>query len=79
MQLEITVQELVDEFDVRTDAGTIVRLYIFQDIIDAGTFQDPHATIRGLKRIVTEDGDAVNFIDENHFHIVARREDAVRI
>lgn len=73
------MNELVDQFDVRTASGQIVRLYTYQDIIPAGSFGDPNATIRGLSHIVTEDGEAVNFIDHDNFHIVARGEDAARI
>lgn len=73
------MRELVDEFDVRTETGQVVRLFEFQDIINAGTKDDPHGTIRGLKTLVTEDGHAVNFVDENRFHLVARGLDATRI
>ncbi|MEA3031179.1 MAG: hypothetical protein QOG13_2504 [Sphingomonadales bacterium] len=73
------MRELIDEFDVRTETGQVLRLFEFQDIINAGTKDDPHATIPGMKSIVTEDGREVNFIDENTFHIVSRGQDATRI
>lgn len=64
-------EQLIEEFNTRDPQGGVVRLYVYQQIIRAGTFQDPHATIPGLKRIETEDGDAVNFIDDQTFVRVA--------
>lgn len=67
-------EELIEEFNTHAPDGRTVRLYVYQDIIHAGTFQDPHATIPGLKRIETEDGDAVNYIDEQTFTLVVTGE-----
>jgi hypothetical protein len=73
------LERLIEEFDVRTDAGQILRLYVYQDIIDAGSHDDPHATLPGLKRIVTGNGDPVNLIDEETFDLVTRRCKAKRL
>jgi len=40
------------------------------DIIDAGTMDDPHATIEGLRSIRTAAGDCVNRIAKGSYQIV---------
>ena len=71
-------EKLVEQFDARNANGQVYRLYVYQDIIDAGTFDDPHATLPGMKRIVTGQGQHVNFIDDNTFKIVATDETLTR-
>ena len=61
------MEELIESFDVEDERGEVHRIYIYQEIIDAGTIKDPNATIRGMKRIVMENGEPVNYIDENTF------------
>ncbi|MEQ1509030.1 MAG: hypothetical protein ABL909_01350 [Sphingopyxis sp.] len=71
-------EKLVEQFDTRKANGQVVRLYVYQDMINAGTSDDPHATIPGMKRIETGQGQYVNFIDENTFKIVATDETLAR-
>lgn len=65
------MDELIDEFDVTTEIGELRRLYVFQDIIPAGSFGDPHATVRGLMRVEDEEGYAVNVTVAGEYEIVA--------
>lgn len=67
-------EQLIEEFDTRASDGRMERLYVYQQIIDAGTLDDPHATIPGLKRIETADGHAVNFVDDQTFTLVSTGE-----
>jgi hypothetical protein len=71
-------ETLVEQFDTRKANGQVVRLYVYQDMIDAGTFDNPHATLPGMKRIVTSQGQHVNFIDENTFKIAVTDETLAR-
>ena len=67
-------EKLVEQIDTRKANGQVVRLYVYQDVIDAGSMDDPHATLLGMKRIVTGQGQNVNFIDDNTFKIVVTNE-----
>ena len=71
-------EKLVEQFDTRKTNGQVVSLYVYQDMIDAATMDDPHATLPGMKRIVTSLGQYVNFIDEKTFKIVVTDETLTR-
>lgn len=73
------MEKLIEQFDTRAASGQVVRLYVYQQIIDAGTFQNPNATIPGLKRIETEDGDGVNYVDPQTYLRVATGETLKRV
>ena len=67
-------ERLIEQFNTRNDNGDLVRLSVYQQVIDAGHYKDPHATIPGVKRIVTEDGEHVNFVDDETFTVVSTGE-----
>lgn len=73
------MEELIEQFDTRAPSGNLVRLYVYQEMIDAGTFQNPNATIPGLKRVETEDGDGVNYVDAQTYLRVATGETLKRV
>ncbi len=73
------MEELVEQFDVHAPGGQLVRPYVYQEMIDAGTFQNPNATIPGLKRVETEDGDGVNYVDEQTYFRIATGETLKRV
>ncbi len=73
------MEKLIAEFDVITDSGEVVRLYVYQDIISAGHYGDPHATIPGLKRVVDEYGTGVNVNeDDGSFYLFSKGQTARR-
>ena len=57
-------------FDATDERGEHHTLNVFVDIIDAGTMDDPHATIEGLRSIRTAAGDCVNRIAKGSYQIV---------
>ena len=59
-----------DEFFVITDSGQKYMVYEYTNFIDAGSFENPKATIHGLKEFRTSDGMAVNFVEEGIYKIV---------
>lgn len=65
------MQELVDRLTVQTENGSTRTLYVYQDIIPAGSFGDPNATVRGLMSVEDEDGHAVNVLADGEYEIVA--------
>ena len=67
-------ERLVEQFDAHVTSGNTVRLYVYQDFIDAGSYDNPNATIPGLKRLVTAEGKHVNYVDDNTFKIVGTGE-----
>ena len=54
-----------DEFLVITDSGKNHMIYEYTNILDAGTLQNPKATVPGLKEFRTSDGMAVNFVNRD--------------
>ncbi|HEX8400310.1 MAG TPA: hypothetical protein VF628_01250 [Allosphingosinicella sp.] len=64
------MEEFVEMIATRDDNGETTYLRVYQHVTPAGTFQDPHATIKGLKRIETEAGDAVNYINPETYKVV---------
>ena len=61
----------IDRFDVRSNDGYEKTIIIWQDLIDAGTMQNPTAVIPGMKEARTIDGQACNRIDDDTFEIVS--------
>ncbi len=51
----------IDEFDVRTDEGEVVRLHVYQEQLDAASLGSPGESIPGPKAIRTADGERVNY------------------
>lgn len=64
----------VGSFIARDDQGNEHTLHVLVNIVDAGNKSDPHAERRGLKSIVTEDGDPVNRIDQGKYQVVTTGE-----
>jgi len=73
------MEQLVEQFRVRTERGEVETLRIYQQIIPAGSFGNPNATIKGMMRVEDEDGNGVNRIDDDSYEIVARGIMATRI
>ena len=67
-------EQLINEFDTRAPDGRTVRLFEYEEIVPAGNMKNPNATIPGLKRLETEDGQSVNFVDDRTFTLVATGE-----
>jgi hypothetical protein len=59
----------IDRFEAKAKDGTIYEIIAYQAMIDAGTDKIP-----GMKKLVTSDGLAVNYIDDQTFKIVATNE-----
>ena len=58
------MKEMIDRFEVGTEDGERHIVCVYEDVIPAGTSDDPHATIRGkLKEYRTTEGYAVNVVD----------------
>jgi hypothetical protein len=57
-------------FRCQGDDGKSYVLVEYQDVIDAGTYDNPHAKVLGLKSLTTDRGDAVNFLTDDTFQVV---------
>ena len=57
-----------------SEDGAERTIHIFTDILDARTFNDPHAELPGLRQLRTERGDAVNRLDKGKYQIVVTGE-----
>jgi hypothetical protein len=56
----------------RTDDGELFEVFTYQDVIDAGTKDDPFATLDGLKWTQLSSGEKINYVDENTLRFVHR-------
>jgi hypothetical protein len=59
-----------DEFTALAEDGTSVTIEEFTDLIDAGTLDNPNASIRGSKTLLTGDGMHVNVVGEGEYEVV---------
>lgn len=71
------MEQLIRKFTILASDGSEHRCSEYQAQIPAGDFDNPRATLPGLKRVVTDEGHAVNVLGEGRFHIVRLRLDAV--
>lgn len=67
-------EDIIGQFQAISDSGNKYTIIEFQKIIDAGSHDDINAEIKGMKRLATSDGQAVNFKDSNTFEIVETSE-----
>ena len=63
----------IDEFDVQTVEGEVVRLHVYQEQLDAASLGSPGTSIPGLKVIRTADGGHVSYEggDPERFEILS--------
>lgn len=62
--------ELIETFTAVDDNGNL-QVEVWQDVIDAGHYDDPNASIRGLKSAIMVDGQRLNSVDDNTFRFVS--------
>lgn len=65
------MEELIEEIDCVDDHGRSQIVYVYEEIIPAGHFKDPHATIKGMKRAQLENGQPVNYRGEDGFETLS--------
>ena len=65
------METVVDTFTAFDENGNPVRIVVFEEQIASGQLKNPGAPTGGMKRVQTEDGKAVNFIDDATFKVVA--------
>lgn len=64
----------IERFHARTDSGKQYTIIAYQNMISVATFDSPRAEVPGMKRLVTLEGLAVNYIDPKTFKIVVTNE-----
>lgn len=57
-------------FKAKDSSGRIYVIDVFQQFVDAGTFDNPDATIPGIKSLKTRDGQHVNYVAKGQYHLV---------
>lgn len=56
-------------FTAVDDVGESHALYVFVDILDAGTLTNPEAEVEGLQQIKTEDGQPVSRLSKGKYQV----------
>ncbi len=64
------MQKLKGNFVAKGDDGQDYIVEIYVNLIDAGTHDDPSATLEGIKTLLTEDGLHVNRIGKGEYMLV---------
>jgi hypothetical protein len=64
--------KLVDRSVFQAEDGEHFEVLTYQDVIDAGTYDNPHATIDGLKWLELPSGEKLNYVDEDTVRFVHR-------
>jgi hypothetical protein len=70
MQKEVETER----FLVKTDTGKEYIIIQYQEYISVDSLNDPHAEIKGLKRLATSTGLHVNYINPETFKVVETNE-----
>ena len=63
-------RRLTEQFMAKSEDGRQFNLLVYTDILDRSTFQNPTATVEGIKTIQTSEGYHVNRIDDLNYEIV---------
>jgi len=66
----IKERRLTEQFTAKSEDGRQFDLLVYTDILDSGTFQNPAATVEGIKTILTSEGYHVNRVDDLNYEIV---------
>jgi hypothetical protein len=61
-------------FEATNERGDPTTLHVFVQILNTATFGDPYGDSEGLKRIVTDDGQAVNWLGKGRYRVVVTGE-----
>ncbi len=64
------MEQKTNEYKARSDDGQEYVIYEFVNIVNAGSLNDPTAVIKGTKRLITANGEDINFKEEGVFEIV---------
>jgi hypothetical protein len=68
---ECAMKRHTGTFTAQDKTGKIHTVHEYTDFIDAGTLDDPSATIPGLKQLRTSDGQVLNYKQKGVYEIVA--------
>ena len=58
-------------FTAQDQTGKIHTIYEYTDVMDVGTLDNPSATMPGMRRLRTSDGQVVNYKQKGVYEIVA--------
>lgn len=64
------MENLIDRFEAVSDDGQKYIVEHYQEVVPAGSYGDPRATIPGMSRYQTSSGECLNQIDSETFQIV---------
>jgi hypothetical protein len=64
------MKKLTGSFTAIGDDGKEYKVLIYTNIIKAGSFEDPKATVEGIKSMVTSNGMTINRLKKGEYQIV---------
>ena len=64
------MEELIQEFTATDEDGNEYPLLVYQEFVPVRSRKSPSASIPGLKRITTEEGESVNCLEKGKYEIV---------
>ena len=64
------MKKRTDSFSATGNDGLQYTVYIYTDFINAGSFEDPNAIVKGIKELRTSDGMLVKRRKQGEYEIV---------
>jgi hypothetical protein len=63
------MKRIVESFNLKDNIGNVYPVDIWEEIIDAGTLNNPDAVIPGMQEVVLSDGRRVNDRGDGTFYL----------
>jgi hypothetical protein len=63
------MKRIVESFNLKDNLGNVYPVNIWEEIIDAGTLNNPDAVIPGMQEVVLSDGRRVNDRGDGTFYL----------
>jgi hypothetical protein len=63
------MKRIVESFNLKDNLGNVYPVDIWEEIIDAGTLNNPDAVIPGMQEVVLSDGRRVNDRGDGTFYL----------
>jgi hypothetical protein len=72
------MNQFTQNFEAKGSDGQAYELFVYENVVEAGTRGNPGGTLRGLKEIRTKDGGGVNRVSKGVYQLgdITLRSDA---
>lgn len=71
---KLATESVIARHRAKDDHGEVYTVLEIQRFVDAGTAENPHHIVKGIKRLALDDGREVVEVDPEKFKIVATQQ-----